>query len=732
MNTPHIPNFNTSNPNTPRVSSPNTSRPLFSHPSSHNENNLAWVSAPISLLYGTSITVTRSVLRGRYAGKDAGRNPNNVLQSRRITGTLLVNLPTSAVLTVDATTSTPLVKAIVDKNEAALYKEATRTEPRAIKPVTLLPSQTSVQKLTNVLSRTPLLSMESALTIAGGDTRAYLEGQGVKNWKQGDGTMGDGTPVTVFTATDNIDPNSKTKQPKRTYIFAFGKSDNILRRAYSETLQLDGSVVVRDEVHGNVDKNPKLGVGAFNVVRFAGAVERKPPPRPLVSSMAEDAPEVPKELLQHNVRYPNGIRFDPSRSLAGGGGGALPAGASNENATGGFALGAAPTFSNANATAGGNSPNRRAANAAPVEPIGKGSPLKVEAKEGIVALEASVGLFTFGTTHVLEKPVIEATFTLKNTGTKPLTIEKIAGSCECITAELVGKDKTLAPDATADVKVTLDTALAKPGVVQKTILVHTKENPDGASARLQIQGRLTPLVTFQPMQLSFGNLPAGEARKPQTVVATLAPELVKASKGGTLSAPPLLADDQNIRVRPALSQAGLKPDQIRYDVQVAPNTPNGSLLTTLSYGSPSSTRRVLFLAPSTNPADSPLTGFQSASAVVVSATIQGNIASEPALLAFGPVERKDAKSRTRTIVIAAPSNILKTIRFTCDNPKVTIKPLSPLALDAKTITLEVTLPANLPEGLLQAKLLAISTEKNAKTGGQETLAIPISAFFKKE
>jgi hypothetical protein len=693
----------------------------------------------------------------------AGRNPNNVLSTRKLTGQLTLKFPESAVLTIDPTSTSPSLRVTTDGKQSGILQgprpaganqggarqaSNTASSAGAFREIRLASSQSPTARLTNVLSRTPLISLEAAIALAGGDARAYLEAQGVKNWKQSEGAMPDGTKVDVFTATDNPDANSKTKQPKRTYIFAFGKDDKILRRAYSEVVQADGSVKVRDEVHTNINFKPNIQIGTFHTVVPAGTPEYKPPRPPAVSSMAEDAPEVPKELLQHNVRYPNGIRFDPSRSLANGGGGAVPtpAGVGNEQA--GFALGAAPTFSNANAAGvGGGNPNRRAAGSTPAEPIGKGSPLKVEAKEGIAILEPSVGLFTFGTTHVLEKPVIEAIFTLKNTGTSPITIEKIAGSCECITGEIVGnatsakakpevgiKDKTLAPNATVNVKVLLDTALTKPGLVQKTILVHTKGNTDGASARLQVQGRLTPLVTFQPMQLSFGNIPAGETRKPQTVIATLAPELVKALKERTLSAPPLVADDQNIRVRPALSQAGLKPDQIRYDVQVSPSAPNGSLMTTLSYGSISKTKRVLFLAPSTNPADSPLTGFQSAFAVVVSANIQGNIASEPTLLAFGPVDRKDTKTRMRTIVIAAPNNILKTIHFSCDNPKVMIKPLSPLAPDAKTMTLEVTLPANLPEGLLQAKLLAISTEKGekGKPDKTETLAIPISAFFRKE
>jgi Protein of unknown function (DUF1573) len=707
-----------------------------------------------SNLYATQVATQTSVLRGRYSGKGASSNPNNVLSSRKLTGNLLIRFPESAVLTIDPTSTSPSLRVTTDGKQSGILQgprpagnqgeerqvSNSGTSAGAYRTIRLAFGQSPVARLTNVLSRTPLISQEAAIALAGGDARAYLEAQGVKNWKQSESAMADGTRVDVFTATDNPDANSKTKQPKRTYIFAFGKDDKILRRAYSEVVQADGSVKVRDEVHTNINFKPDLSRVQFHPTVPAGTPVYKPPIPPLVSSMPEDAPTVPKELLQHNTRYPNGIRFDPSRSLAGGGG-QVPASAGG-NEQNGFALGAAPTFSNANAGGGGNNPNepssgnpnRRAANAPVLEPIGKGSPLKVEAKEGIVALEASVGLFTFGTTHVLEKPVIEATFTLKNTSTKPLTIEKIAGSCECITAEFVGKSKTLAPDATADVKVLLDTALTKPGLVQKTVLVHTKENPDGASARLQIQGRLTPLVTFQPFQLSFGNIPTGEARKPQIIVATFAPELVKALKERTISAPPLIADDPNIRVRPSMSQLGLKPDQIRYDVQVAPNAPNGTLLTTVSFGSASSTRRVLFLPASTNPADSPLTGFQSSIPVVVSATIQGNIASEPRLLAFGPVERKDSKTRTRTVVIAAPDTILKTIRFTCDNPKVTIKPLSPLSSDAKTITLEVTLPANLQEGLLQAKLLAISTEKGekGKPDKTETLAIPISAFFKKE
>ena len=699
-------------------------------------------------LYATQVVTQYTILRGRYSGKDASQNPKNTLSTRRMTGSLVLRFPESAVITIDPTSTSPSLRVTTDGKQAGVLqgprpaqanqggaRQAANTNSStsgAFREIRLSSSQSPTGRLTNVLSRTPLISTEAAIAIAGGDARAYLEAQGVKNWKQADGAMPDGTPVTVFTATDNVDP--KTKLPKRTYIFAFGKDDKILRRAYSEVVQADGSVMQRDEVHTNINFKPNIDLSTFRTTVPAGLPQYKPPTPPLVSSLPEDAPTVPKELLQHNTRYPNGIQFDPSRSLANSGGGQVSSGnGGNEQA--GFALGAAPTFSNNNGF--GNEPslgnsNRRAASAGPVEPVAKGSPLKVEAKEGIAVLEPNVGFYTFATTHVLEKPVIEAVFTLKNTGTKPVTIQKIAGSCECITAELIGNEKTIAPDASVNVKVTLDTALAKPGLVQKTVLIHIKENPDSASARLQIQGRLTPLVTFQPMQLSFGNVPAGEAGKPQTVVATLAPELVKAVKEGSLSTPPLMADDSNIRVRPSFGQAGLKPDQIRYEVTIAPSTPNGSLLTTLSYGSASSTRRVLFTPPSTKPSDSPLAGFQSAFAVVVSAHIQGNITSEPALLAFGPVNRKDDKTRTRTLTIVAPYSILKSLRFTCDNPKVTIKPPASLASDAKTMTLEIVLPATLPEGLVQARLLAISSEKNARTSGQETLAIPISAFYTKE
>jgi hypothetical protein len=192
-------------------------------------------------LYTTQVVTQSIILRGRYSGKGASSNPNNVLSSRKLTGQLTIRFPESAVIAIDATSTTPSLRVTTDGKQSGILQgprpagnqggarqvSNTNANAGAFREIRLASSMSPTARLTNVLSRTPLISTEAAIAIAGGDARAYLEGQGVKNWKQTEGAMPDGTRVDVFTATDNPDANSKTKQPKRTYIFAFGKAGKL-------------------------------------------------------------------------------------------------------------------------------------------------------------------------------------------------------------------------------------------------------------------------------------------------------------------------------------------------------------------------------------------------------------------------------------------------------------------------------------------------------------------------
>ncbi|MCX6368438.1 MAG: hypothetical protein NTX57_17285, partial [Armatimonadetes bacterium] len=124
------------------------------------------------------------------------------------------------------------------------------------------------------------------------------EREGVTTWTtRPDSTMQDGTPVTVLMATDDKDPIRG--KPRRTYVFAYGKQDKLLRRFYSEIYQPDGTVKKRTETFTNVQLNPNLDERLFAFVPPPGSQPFKPaafPPAPLVPSLPENPPEVPDSL----------------------------------------------------------------------------------------------------------------------------------------------------------------------------------------------------------------------------------------------------------------------------------------------------------------------------------------------------------------------------------------------------------------------------------------------------
>jgi hypothetical protein len=156
-----------------------------------------------SNLYATQVATQSTILRGRYSGKNAASNPNNVLSTRRMTGSLVLRFPESAVLTIDPTSTSPSLRVTTDGKQSGILqgprpagnqggaRQASNTNPSsnsgssagAFREIRLASGQSSTARLTNVISRTPLISQEAAIAIAGGDARAYLEAQGVKNWK---------------------------------------------------------------------------------------------------------------------------------------------------------------------------------------------------------------------------------------------------------------------------------------------------------------------------------------------------------------------------------------------------------------------------------------------------------------------------------------------------------------------------------------------------------------------
>ena len=97
---------------------------------------------------------------------------------------------------------------------------------------------------------------------------------------------------------------------RRTYVFAYGKQDKLLRHFYSEVYQPDGTIKKRTETFTNVQINPQLDERLFAFVPPPGSQPFKPtpfPPAPKVSSLPENAPEVPDSLRFRT--NPEGLRL---------------------------------------------------------------------------------------------------------------------------------------------------------------------------------------------------------------------------------------------------------------------------------------------------------------------------------------------------------------------------------------------------------------------------------------
>jgi hypothetical protein len=126
----------------------------------------------------------------------------------------------------------------------------------------------------------------------------------------------------------------------------------------------------------------------------------------------------------------------------------------------------------------------------------------------------------FGT--VTEGDTVKHTFTIKNTGTAPLIIERVRSSCGC--TAVVTKDKEVPPGGTTELEAAFNTR-GRMGPNSKTITVQSndKSNPN---AKLEIKAMIEQLLAFQPtiVRLNVGH------NETQTVEAWLTGKLAKDAK----------------------------------------------------------------------------------------------------------------------------------------------------------------------------------------------------------
>jgi hypothetical protein len=659
-----------------------------------------------AISYSTQVTVQLTIAREpRPKQPDekvpttpvAPATPMPPLVSRSFTGQVALGPPGNALIMVNDEKRVERQRLTINSQTAVLWQAATKPgQPSLYKELPFAgaaDSQSSGGKdrLTFLLSKTTLLDPITAYILAGDNPRPALEREGVTTWTtRPDSTMQDGTVVTIVMATDDKDANRG--KPRRTYVFAYGKQDKLLRRFYSEIYQPDGTVKKRTETFTNVQLNPQLDERLFAFVPPPGSQPYKSapfPPAPRVSSLPEDAPEVPESLRFRT--NPEGLKLDPAL-------GAAP--------TFRRGSGVAPSTTNTSTAESGVGRTLRTSDRSPAPAAN--SPLLVLPEGGA----AVGGTYSFGTATVLGKRLIEKTFVVKNNSDKPLTIERLANSCDCLTSSLATGTLplSLAPGKLASVKVVMDLAKVTPGPQQKSVLVYTQGQTDTPAARLQLVGELTPWVSFSPPVVLLGQVKAGEISRPVSIVATLQPELLPKLRESKLPFPPYIAKQEGVLLLPATDQTGLKDGQRRFEVRVDQSAFIGPFQVRLgmmnassfslqapNLGAPSpSAVRPAPKTVSQSPENISPFGWSSSVPLSISASVVGDLAAQPALAAFGPVKRADAASRTRRVLIQGKEELLAALKISVLSGAVQAKLLPATTDKPGTRELEILLAPDAP------------------------------------
>lgn len=97
------------------------------------------------------------------------------------------------------------------------------------------------------------------------------------------------------------------------------------------------------------------------------------------------------------------------------------------------------------------------------------------------------------------------TFTIKNTGDAPLTIERVSTSCGCTAA--ASSLRTLPPGATSEIRATFDSTNFG-GPVHKTVQVHSND-PKTPVYVMSLKGTVVEQIAVAPRQLNAGTVKAG-------------------------------------------------------------------------------------------------------------------------------------------------------------------------------------------------------------------------------
>lgn len=118
--------------------------------------------------------------------------------------------------------------------------------------------------------------------------------------------------------------------------------------------------------------------------------------------------------------------------------------------------------------------------------------LTVVTGQGTTQTDAATARYDFGTRRMSDESPLEHTFTLRNGGTTPVTVDRLQSSCGCTTAFLAGDQNlplTVGPGGIIPVHVSIAPHRLAPGPMAKSVWVFTHGAAD-ANVLLEITGTL--------------------------------------------------------------------------------------------------------------------------------------------------------------------------------------------------------------------------------------------------
>jgi len=118
--------------------------------------------------------------------------------------------------------------------------------------------------------------------------------------------------------------------------------------------------------------------------------------------------------------------------------------------------------------------------------------LTVVTGQGTTQGDATTARYDFGTRRMSDESPLKHTFTLRNEGTTPITVDRLQSSCGCTTAFLAGDQNlplTVGPGGIIPVRVSIAPHRLAPGPTEKSVWVFTHGAAD-ASVLLEITGTL--------------------------------------------------------------------------------------------------------------------------------------------------------------------------------------------------------------------------------------------------